>query len=75
MNYVFISPNFPFNYVYFCERLRGNGCNVLGIGDAPYDGLSDELKYALTDYYQVDSLGDYDQVYRAVSSLLLNTAG
>lgn len=67
MNYVFISPNFPFNYVYFCERLRSNGCNVLGIGDAPYDGLSDELKYALTDYYQVDSLGDYDQVYRAVA--------
>jgi len=67
MNYVFISPNFPFNYVHFCERLRSNGCNVLGIGDAPYEGLSDELKNALTEYYRVDTLEDYDAVYRAAA--------
>ena len=67
MNYVFISPNFPFNYVHFCERLKSSGCSVLGIGDAPHDGLSAELKNALTEYYRVDTLEDRDQVYRAAA--------
>ena len=35
MNFVFISPHFPENYWNFCDRLRANGVNVLGIGDAP----------------------------------------
>ncbi len=67
MNFVFISPHFPHTYWQFCDRLRGNGVNVLGIGDAPYDGLEGPLKAALTEYYKVDSLEDYDQVYRAVA--------
>lgn len=67
MNYVFISPNFPLSCTSFCDRLRQNGVNVLGVGDAPYDGLSDRLKGALTEYYRVSSLEDYDQVYRAVA--------
>ena len=67
MNFVFISPNFPYTYWNFCDRLRRNGANVLGIGDAPYDGLEDGLKNALTEYYKVDSLEDYDQVFRAVA--------
>ena len=67
MNYIFISPNFPYNFRQFCDRLRRNGCNVLGIGDAPYDGLSDDLKNSLNEYYRVDSLEDYDQVYRAAA--------
>ncbi len=67
MNFVFISPNFPHTYWQFCDRLKGNGVNVLGIGDSPYDGLEAPLKGALTEYYKVDSLEDYDQVYRAVA--------
>ena len=67
MNYIFISPNFPHTYWQFCECLHRNGINVLGIGDAPYDGLEAPLKAALTEYYRVDSLEDYDQVYRAVA--------
>ena len=67
MNFVFISPNFPHTYWNFCDRLRKNGVNVLGVGDAPYDGLEDGLKNALTEYYRVDSLEDYDQVFRAVA--------
>ncbi len=67
MNFVFVSPNFPHTYWQFCDRLRRNGINVLGIGDAPYDGLEGPLKVALTEYYRVDSLEDYDQVYRAVA--------
>lgn len=67
MNYVFISPNYPTSCTAFCDRLHQNGVNVLGIGDAPYDALSDPLRDALTEYYQVSSLEDYDQVYRAVA--------
>ena len=67
MNLVFISPNFPDNFRNFCSRLHQNGVNVLGIGDAPYDSLNDDLKRSLTEYYKVDSMEDYDQVYRAVA--------
>ena len=67
MNFIFISPNFPHTYWNFCDRLRRSGVNVLGVGDAPYDGLEDGLKASLTEYYKVDSLEDYDQVFRAVA--------
>ena len=67
MNFIFISPNFPKTYWNFCDRLRRCGCNVLGIGDAPFENLEPDLQGALTEYYRVDSLEDYDQVYRAVA--------
>ena len=67
MNYIFISPHFPHTYWQFCDRLHRNGINVLGIGDAPYDSLEEPLKAALTEYYRVNSLEDYDQVYRAAA--------
>ena len=41
--------------------------NVLGIGDADYDYLTDELKGSLNEYYKVSSLENYDEVYRAVA--------
>ena len=69
MNFVFIAPDFPDNYRHFCDRLKKNGVNVLGIGEAPYDALIEMLRNALTEYYKVDSLEDYDQVYRAVAYL------
>ncbi len=67
MNVIFISPHFPQTYAHFCSGLRANGANVLGIADAPYEQLSDELRSALTDYYKVNNLKDYDEVYRAVA--------
>ena len=67
MNVIFISPNFPTNYWQFCRELKNNGVNVLGIGDAPYDGLTDELRGSLNEYYKVNSLENYDEVYRAVA--------
>ena len=69
MNFVFISPQFPSCFWNFCDRLHHEGVNVLGIGDAPYDNLRPELKAALTEYYYVNSLEDYDQVYRAMAYL------
>ena len=66
-NVIFISPNFPTNYWQFCRELKNNGMNVLGIGDQPYDQLSGELKASLNEYYKVDTLENYDAVYRAVA--------
>ena len=66
-NFIFIYPNFPTNYWQFCAELKKNGLNVLGIGDQPYDELSQELKNSLNEYYKVNSLENYDEVYRAVA--------
>ena len=66
MNFIFISPNFPANYWMFCRELKNNGLRVLGIGDCPYDDLRQDLKEALTEYYKVDDLRNYDQMIRAM---------
>ena len=67
MNYVFISPAYPVTCTHFCSQLSRLGVTVLGIGDVPYDELNDILKNALTEYYYVDSLEEYDRIYRAVA--------
>lgn len=66
MNFVYISPNFPEAFRYFCVRLHDNGINVLGVGDAPYDELHQDLRNCITEYYRVDSLENYDDVLKAV---------
>ncbi len=67
MNVIFISPHFPLHFYQFCDRLKRMGVNVLGIGDASYDSIGDNCRNALTEYYRVDSLEDYEQVYRAAA--------
>lgn len=67
MNFIFISPNFPENYWKFCRELKNDGVNVLGIGDCPYDSLTNELKGSLNEYYKVSDLENYDEVFRAVA--------
>ncbi len=65
-NFVFLSPNFPTNYWMFCRELKNNGLRVLGIGDCPYPELDPRLTAVLDEYYKVDSLEDYEAVYRAI---------
>ena len=67
MNFIFVSPNFPKSYWNFCDRLRRDGANVLAIGDASYESLEPGLKSCLTEYYRVDNMQDYSQMYRAVA--------
>ena len=69
-NFIFISPNFPANYWMFCRELKKNGLNVLGIGDQPYNELSQNLKDSLNEYYKVSNLENDDEVYRAVAFLI-----
>ena len=66
-NLIFISPNFPTNYWKFCRELKNNGIRVMGIGDQPYEEMTQELKDSLNEYYKVSSLENYDEVYRAVA--------
>mgnify|MGYP001654609387 CR=1 FL=1 len=67
MNFVYISPHFPAVMQNFCIALRENGVTVLGIGDAPYETLSDSLRGALQEYYRVNDMENYDQMLRAVA--------
>ena len=65
MNVVFLSPQFPPHYHRFCLGLKAAGANVLGIGDEPYDNLAQEVRTALTEYYRVDDMHNYDDLVRA----------
>lgn len=67
MNLVFISPHFPTYFYNFCDRLKARGINVLGIGDTAYDLLDAKVKNSLTEYYKVNSLEDYQEVFKACS--------
>ena len=69
-NVIFISPNFPANYWLFCRELKRNDMNVLGIGDQPYEELTDELKDSLNEYFWVSNLENDEEVYRAVAFLI-----
>jgi hypothetical protein len=64
-NFVIISPHFPSTYWRFAEALKKNGFNVLGIGDAPYNEISPELRGVLTEYYYCPKMNDYSELYKA----------
>ncbi len=67
MNFIYISPHFPKTGWQFCDRLKNNGVKVLAIADCNFEELSPILQHAVTDYYKVDSLENYDEMYRAVA--------
>ncbi len=72
MNFVYISPAFPKNFYQFCDRLKNNGVTVLAIGDTPYDQLSEELKNAVDDYYQVYTMENYDEMVKAMGYFIFH---
>jgi len=65
MNIIYLSPHFPPHYHRFCRQLKQAGANVLGIGDPPYDHLTAEVRNALTEYYQIGDMHNYDALLRA----------
>ena len=69
MNFIFLSPHFPPNYAHFCTHLNELGVKVLGLADEPYDLLSPQLKTALTEYYRVNDMHNYDELLRALGYL------
>ncbi len=66
MNIVFLSPHFPDHYSAFCTQLKAAGATVLGVADVPYEALGTDAREALTEYYRVDDMHDYDQLLRAL---------
>ncbi len=66
MNFVFLSPHFPPNYCQFAVALKKHGVTVLGLADENYDSLHSELKSALTEYYRVNNMNNYDDLVRAL---------
>ena len=69
MNYLLVSPNFPISQEFFAKELKEKGINVLGVGSESYDSLSQTLKDNLVEYFRVNDLEDYEEVFRAVAFL------
>lgn len=69
MNYLLVSPNFPISQEFFAKGLKEKGINVLGVGSESYDALSQILKDNLVEYFRVNDLEDYEEVFRAVAFL------
>ena len=67
MNFIVTSPHFPENFENFSVRLAANGITTLGIGDEEYQNLSVNLREALTEYYKVNDMENYEEMYRAVA--------
>ena len=69
MNYLLVSPNFPISQEFFAKGLKEKGINVLGVGSESYDALSQTLKDNLVEYFRVNDVEDYEEVFRAVAFL------
>ena len=64
-NIVILSPHFPHHYHRFWQQIKQAGGRALGIGDEPHTALSHEVRSALTEYYHVPDMHDYDALVRA----------
>jgi len=70
INFVFLSCHFPPRFRFFAQKLKQKGVNVLGIGDESYDSLHYELRDNLREYYKVQNMEDYDQLYKAIGHFI-----
>lgn len=66
-NVVYLSPNFPTNFKTFSSALKNAGARVLGLADDPYTRLHADLKDALTEYYKVENMHNYDELLRGLA--------
>lgn len=66
-NFVFISPTFPKTYYQFPLAWKRLGGTSLCIGEDSWESLSSDMKEACSEYYQVSSMKNYDEMYRAVA--------
>ncbi len=66
-NVILISPCFPPSFKYFASALKYAGGNVLAIDDQDYMLLDNVLKDNITEYYRVNSMENYEELYKAVA--------
>jgi hypothetical protein len=64
-NIVILSPHFPPHYHRFWRQVLQAGGQALGIGDERPENLSSETRSALTEYYHLPDMHDYDALVRA----------
>ncbi|HQH28322.1 MAG TPA: ATP-grasp domain-containing protein [Oligoflexia bacterium] len=64
-NFLYISPQFPPNYIAFSQRLKRFGIRVFGIASDWFGALPAELQTALAEYYRVDDMNSYEQMLKA----------
>lgn len=67
MVFLYLSPNFPDNFSPFVSNLAHSGATVLGLGSESFYTMPDALRSAQTEYYQVSSLENREEVFSAVS--------
>ena len=70
MNVVYLSPGFPAEMPLFVRGLAAVGAKVYGVGDQPRQALPAEARDSMTDYLQVRSFGDEQQVVQEVRQWL-----
>jgi ATP-grasp domain len=66
VNVVFLSPHFPPNWFRFVLGLHKAGATTMAIADQPWESLRPELRDSLDEFYEVDDLGNHDQLTRAL---------
>jgi len=71
MDYLYISPEFPPNYVHFIENLHSLGIKVWGMGEADFYQMPENLQSALAWYIRTD-LNNADAVQHALDELLMH---
>jgi hypothetical protein len=64
-NIVILSPHFPPHYHRFWWHVKQAAGRALGIGDVAYEHLPAETRDALTEYYHLPDMHDYDALLRA----------
>lgn len=67
VNVVFLSPAYPPEMQQYTRGLAEVGAKVYGVGDAPLHSLPAKTRHYLTDYLQVPSIMDEDDMVRRVS--------
>lgn len=70
MNVLFVSPHFPPQFVHFCLALKELGVRVLGVGDVPWEGLTDALRAGLDGWAHVPQMEREADVVEAVRGLV-----
>ena len=70
MDYLYISPEFPPNYVHFIENLHSLGINVCGMGEADFYQMPENLQSAMAWYIRTD-LNNADAVQQALDELFM----
>lgn len=66
MNVVFVEPSFPTNQRQFVRALAEVGATVIGIGEAPKEGLDGDLQRWLAHYERVGSVCDEEAMLQVV---------